>query len=179
MNVTEREASPVRWYLVRHAIAGARGPLWPDDTKRPVTPRGVKRMAQAVRGLRAFGVHVDVVMTSPLVRARQTADLLVEGLRHTPDLVIEPALGPGVATARLGAVLTASLSGRAAVALVGHEPALGRFAAWLIGARAPVPFKKGGVGRIDLAHGVREGSGQLIWLATPKMLRALAGAKRS
>jgi len=57
------------------------------------------------------------------------------------------------------------------LALVGHEPGLGELACWLIGSKAPVPFRKGGICRIDVPASSPNGSGQLIWLATPGMLR--------
>jgi phosphohistidine phosphatase SixA len=60
------------------------------------------------------------------------------------------------------------------VALVGHEPGLGELAAWLIGARNPLTFRKGGVCRIDVPDQTAGRNGQLVWFATPKMLRALA-----
>ena len=69
-------------YLVRHAIAAERGDKWPDDTKRPLTHKGAARMRQAVEGLRALGVEIDLVLTSPLVRAEQTADILVQVSRR-------------------------------------------------------------------------------------------------
>jgi len=161
-------------YLVRHAIAAERGPEWPDDTKRPLTHRGVARMRMVATGMRSIGVRVDVVCTSPLVRARQTAKLLVECLRPKPESVVVPALAPGHSPASVVKALQ-----RAPVAsslmLVGHEPDLGRLAAWFIGAREPLSFKKGGVCRIDVASAARPRDGVLVWMATPKMLRALAG----
>jgi len=160
-------------YLVRHAIAAERGPKWPDDTKRPLTHKGAARMRQVVRGLRALGVEIDLVLTSPLVRARQTADLLVEGLGTAPAFEVVPALAPeeppSAVAAAVGRHATATR-----VALVGHEPALGLLGAWLIGAREPLVFKKGGVCRIDVPTLPPGRNGQLVWFATPKMLRALA-----
>jgi phosphohistidine phosphatase SixA len=62
-----------------------------------------------------------------------------------------------------------------AIALVGHEPGLGELAAWLMGARVPLRFKKGAVCRIDFPQAPVPGGGQLVWMATPRMLRALDG----
>ena len=64
---------PYELYLVRHGLAEERGDAWPDDTKRPLTDEGISRMRKAARGLARLGVSVEVVLTSPLVRARQTA----------------------------------------------------------------------------------------------------------
>ncbi|HUF47644.1 MAG TPA: phosphohistidine phosphatase SixA [Vicinamibacterales bacterium] len=161
-------------YLVRHAIAATRGPDWPDDDQRPVTHRGAARMRQVVKGLDALGVKVDVVATSPLARADQTARLLASGLGVAGDPLVVPELAPG-----MDAAVTAAALARidaATMAVVGHEPDLGQLAAWLIGAASPLEFKKGGVCRLDARELRRPRSAALIWLATPKMLRALARA---
>jgi len=160
-------------YIVRHAIAGVRGDEWPDDDKRPVTRKGAAKMRQAVRGLDALGARIDLVLTSPLVRARQTADILADGLDPSPTLDVTNALAPGHPPAAIAEALGAH-KGCRAIALVGHEPDLGVLAAWLLGAREPLPFKKGGVCRIDVPGLPPAQDGQLRWFATPRMLRGLA-----
>jgi phosphohistidine phosphatase len=160
-------------YLVRHAIAADRGDAWPDDDLRPLTHEGMARMRAGVAGLRAMGVTFDSVLASPLVRARQTADLLVEDLRPKLAVIESPALAPGRAPAEIARALSEA-GGRASVALVGHEPDLGELAAWLIGAQTPLVFKKGGVCCIECANPVHAGGGTLQWMALPKMLRALS-----
>jgi phosphohistidine phosphatase len=159
-------------YLVRHAIAAKRGKDWPDDSKRPLTPRGIARMRKIVQGLRALDVGIDLVLTSPLIRAKQTAEVLVHGLKPAPDLSVVAALAPGVSPPQVAHALEHFRKAHC-LAIVGHEPGIGELAAWLIGARAPLPFKKGGVCRVDVANLPPTGSGQLVWLATPRMLRAL------
>ena len=71
---------PCELYLVRHGIAAERGDDWPDDTKRPLTERGVSRFKESVGGLKELDGIIDEIFTSPLVRARQTADLLAAGV---------------------------------------------------------------------------------------------------
>lgn len=164
---------PQTFYLIRHAIAEARGEKWPDDRLRPLTHKGMARMRQGVRGLRALGVEIDLLLTSPLVRARQTADIVIEGMKPTPALEVVPALAPGASRAAVSDAL-GNFHKAQSVAVVGHEPDLGELARWLAGARAPLPFKKGGVCRVDTTGGPAAGSGQLVWFATPGMLRALA-----
>jgi phosphohistidine phosphatase len=158
-------------YLVRHAIAAERGDKYPDDTKRPLTNQGMARMRQVVKGFRTLDPEIELVLTSPLVRARQTADILVAGLPPV-DLAVEDTLAPDHRPEAVVDALGAHAS-REAVALVGHEPDLGILAAWLIGAREPLGFKKGAIARIDVG-GKPGRDGQLIWLATPAMLRGLA-----
>jgi phosphohistidine phosphatase len=113
------------------------------------------------------------VLTSPLVRAKQTAEILVDGLKSTPAMTVLPALAPGISP-EVAAEALAQFKKAQTIALVGHEPGLGELGAWLIGADAPLVFKKGGVARIDVPAIPPTGAGQLIWLATPKMLRSLA-----
>ena len=161
----------VTLYLVRHAIAEPRGSAWPDDTKRPLTHRGMARMREAVTGLDAMGVEIDLVLTSPLVRAHQTAEILARGLTSVPTVTVTNALIPGQPPARMVEALSGQRS--RSVALVGHEPGLGELAAWLVGARDALPFKKGGVCRIDLPSWPPVPPGQLVWFALPKMLRAV------
>jgi phosphohistidine phosphatase len=159
-------------YLVRHAIAAERGPDWLDDAKRPLTHKGIARMREIVDGLRELEAEIDVLLTSPLVRARQTAELVMQGLKPAPSLAVVTALEPGGPPA--GVLAAIGQYGNAkGIALVGHEPGLGELAAHLIGTPMPLVFKKGGVCRIDLAGAAEPGAGQLIWLATPAMLRAL------
>jgi phosphohistidine phosphatase len=159
-------------YLVRHAIAHEHGDDWPDDAKRPLTHEGAAKMRRAVVGLRELDLKIDVVYTSPLVRAIETAELLVSGLKPTPELRPLPALVPGGAANKVAEAVTFERDART-VALVGHEPSLGELAAWLIGARVALPFRKGGVCRIDFSDQPSSRNGELIWFATPKMLRSI------
>lgn len=161
-------------YLVRHAIAAERGPKYPDDRLRPLTPAGTKRFAESVPGLVEMGVVVDVVLTSPLVRARETAMVLAAGLKPKPPIVEVEALAPGGRPqAVIEAIKTHARRSRR-MALVGHEPDLGELAARLLGARGGVEFKKGAVCLIDVDGATPGGPGTLRWMLTPKALRALA-----
>lgn len=131
-------------------------------------------MRQAVAGLVSLNVEVQTVLTSPLLRAAETAQLLVDGLKPAPALAVTTTLAPGQPRDSVARAL-APYQKSAAIALVGHEPDLGELAAWLIGADEPLVFKKGGVCRIDYVRLPPDGVGQLIWFATPRMLRSLAG----
>jgi phosphohistidine phosphatase len=166
---------PSELYLVRHAIAAERGDEWPDDGHRPLTVRGIERFTQVVQGLRWLGVELDEVFTSPLVRARQTADLLAAGLTGKPAVRTLDALVPGHGA---GAVVSqlAGMARRRRLALVGHEPDLGELAAHLLGAKRALAFRKGGACRIDVQalSGARAGS--LVWFLPPRVLRKLGHA---
>ena len=166
-------ATPAELYLVRHAIAAERGEDWPDDDKRPLTARGVARFKESVSGLSRLGVVVDEIFTSPLIRAKQTAELLAAGLPGKPSVKVLDALSPGHTP---GSVLAQLAKGarRRRIALVGHEPGLGELAAHLIGAGRALPFKKGGVCRIDVESLTSRRAGALTWFVTPKVLRGLS-----
>jgi phosphohistidine phosphatase len=159
-------------YLVRHAIAAERGDEWPDDSKRPLTERGIGRFKEVVRGLRSLDVGLDEIFTSPLVRARQTAELLAAGVDGKPIVKTLDSLAPGHAPATVMAQL-AKTAGRPRIALVGHEPGLGELAAYLIGAQRALPFRKGGVCRVEVGGLTGKRAGSLVWFVPPKILREL------
>jgi phosphohistidine phosphatase len=163
---------PYELYFVRHGLAEERGDAWPDDTKRPLTEEGMSRLRKAVRGLSRIGVAIDVVLTSPLVRARQTAEIVAGGLDPRPSIVNVDSLAPAGSYAAVLADLEKH-SRKSRLALVGHEPMMGELAARLVGSRHPIEFKKGGVCRIDVENLPPAGPADLRWMLTPKILRAL------
>lgn len=161
-------------FLVRHAIAFDRdADKWPDDRLRPLTPEGICRFRKAARGVRRAVGPVDRVLTSPLVRARQTAEILAETIAW-PAAIECPELAPGIDPAVVVAVLRKQPFD--AIALVGHEPSLGILLSYLLGGpNVPLrlEMKKGGVARLSFAGGVRPGKASLRWILTPRMLRNL------
>jgi phosphohistidine phosphatase len=163
---------PTELYLVRHAIAAEGGDEWPDDTKRPLTKRGISRFRACVTGLRELKAAVDEIFTSPLVRAKQTADLLAAGMDDKPPVKMLDALAPGHTPQKVMTKL-AKVATRRRVALVGHEPELGELAAHLIGASRAMPFKKGGICRVDIESLTPKPAGTLVWFVGPKVLRKL------
>jgi phosphohistidine phosphatase len=161
----------IHLYLVRHAIAEERGDNWPDDTKRPLSDEGRVRMAKQVAGLEALEVRIEEVLTSPLVRTRQTAEILAQGLSSRPKVTEFPALAPGHSAKEMLSALK-DYGRRSRLAMVGHEPGLGDLIAALIGTRNPITFKKGGVALVKVDRLPPEaGSGALCWFVTPKILR--------
>lgn len=156
-------------YVIRHGLAEAGGPAWPDDSARPLTAKGESQMRQAVRGLKRLDVVVDLVLTSPYARAKRTADLVAAGLAPRPAVVMLPALAPGGA---LDAVVRALGTHRRhnRIALVGHGPAVGELVSRLAGP-SPVDFRKGAVARIDFEAAAESLRGRLRWLLPAKVLR--------
>lgn len=165
-------AGPFELYLIRHAIAAERGDAWPDDSKRPLTDDGMTRMRKAARGLARIDVTIDVILTSPLVRARQTADIVAAALEPRPSIVTLESLAPGATYAALVGDLEKHAR-KSRLALVGHEPGIGELAARLVGSRHAIEFKKGAVCRIDLDQIPPAGPGHLRWFMTPRILRAV------
>ena len=159
-------------YLIRHGIAAERGEEFPDDSKRPLTSEGIARLRKEAKAIEALGVSFDQILSSPLVRARQTADVFAEELKGKPPIAntdaLTPAGSPGAVIQELGKHMR-----KARIALVGHEPNIGELAARLIGARAPLEFKKGAICRIDFEVFPPKGTGQLSWFITPRMLRRM------
>ena len=160
---------PYELYLIRHAPAEERGDAWPDDSKRPLSDEGMSSMHKAARGLARLGVTFDVVLTSPFVRTRQTAEIVAGVFDHSPPIVAIDSLVPG-ASAQSALADLEKQARRSRVAVVGHEPGIGELAARLAGSKVPLKFKKGAVCRIDVKTSPA-GPGQLRWFLTPKILR--------
>jgi phosphohistidine phosphatase len=159
-------------YFIRHGVAEARGDKWPDDSKRPLSADGMTRLRRGARGLANLGVTFDVVLTSPLVRTRQTADIVAGALEPRPPIVQTEALGPGATYQGVLAELEKQ-SRRTRIALVGHETSIGEIAARFAGSRHPFPFKKGAVCRVDLESLPPASPGTLRWFLTPRILRGI------
>lgn len=159
-------------YLIRHGIAADRGPEYPDDSKRPLTSRGMAALRREAKGLNELGVCFELIIASPLVRTRQTAEIIAETLKDKPQIINSDALTPaGTPAAVIQELGKHMRKGR--IALVGHEPNLGELAGRLIGARSPIEFKKGAVCRIDFEVLPPKAIGQLMWFLPPKVLRKL------
>jgi phosphohistidine phosphatase len=163
---------PFELYLIRHGLAEERGEAWPDDAKRPLTDQGILRLRQAARGLARLGVSFDVILTSPLVRARQTAEVVASALDSRPSIVGIESLAPGGTFQSVFADVEKHAR-RSRIALVGHEPEVGELAGRLVGSRRPLEFKKGAICRIDVEALPPSDPGTLRWFVTPKILRSL------
>ncbi len=155
-------------YLIRHGIAADASPDG-SDRLRELTAEGVAKLRGEAAGLDRLEVRLGLILSSPLVRARQTADVLARHLGTKPPVVVSSALAPSGSPADVAAELRKHQN-VGPIALVGHEPGIGMLAARWLGAPAPIGFKRGGVCRIDFDASIRDGAGTLRWFATPKML---------
>lgn len=160
--------------IIRHAKAASRGALGflgKRDAARPLTDAGRRDMRKAVRGLRKLVPEIDVLVASPLVRAIETAEIISRRYDDIPVTELA-ALAPGGSKEDMLAWLREQKA-TATVALVGHEPDLGRLASWLLGGGVEsfLSFKKGAACLIGMADKPRPGAGRLEWLLPPATLR--------
>jgi phosphohistidine phosphatase len=162
----------IRLYLMRHGIAIDReDPDCPPEAERYLTPKGVAKTRAAAQGLRALGVKPDTVITSPYLRAVQTAEIACEALRFRPaKLRRSDALLPEADPAQILREL-ARIRPRE-VLCVGHAPNLDLVIAHALGSeRTVTTLKKAGVACLDLTSTHR---GTLLWIYPPRALRTLA-----
>jgi phosphohistidine phosphatase len=158
-------------YIVRHAIAED---LKTNDESRELTREGIEKMKKAAAGLRALDAVPEVMLTSPLVRARQTAEILVNAFQGKPGCRQVPALAPAGDRAEVYREILRH--GQAAsVMLVGHQPSLGEIAGEIAfgSPAAALELKKGGACAIEIERLTARPRGSLLWLATPALLRKL------
>ncbi len=159
-------------YIIRHAWAEERDLLqWPTDWERPLTREGRDRFAAMVGKLSARGFAPEAVATSPLVRCRQTAEIVAETVPGAPPVVELDALQPGSDLANLLAWMDAEAHSWGRVAWVGHAPDVG----WLTGrllapSAGEIRFAKGAVAAIRFAGRPAFGRGELRWFVTAKVL---------
>ncbi len=157
-------------YIVRHAEAGQHGdPRWPDDSLRPLTPKGRKRFSRLVKKLVRRGFAPTLVATSPLVRCRQTAQVLIERLDGQPKLLELNELAPGGELAAL--VSWTRDQSESDVAWVGHAPDVDRLTAGLIGSGfSNFRFAKGAIAALEFEGEITPGHGELRWLVLPGLI---------
>jgi phosphohistidine phosphatase len=164
-------------YILRHGIAvDPDVPAFASDAERPLTPEGERKMRRVCRAMKALDLSFDLVLSSPYLRARQTAEIVAEGLGLRKKLEFSDDLTPGGSTAHLVEFLTGREPSPESVLLVGHEPYLSGLISLLIfGELAPtVVMKKGGLARLStesLKHGR---CAALEWLLTPKQMGLMA-----
>jgi phosphohistidine phosphatase len=167
----------MRVILFRHGPAGTRdADRWPDDGLRPLTSRGEERTYGAASSLARLEPEIRVILTSPLLRAAQTARAL-EGVLGDAAVETLEALRPGGSYREIIKEL-GRFADAESVALVGHEPDLGKLAGTLVfGAPSALPLKKAGACAIRFEGAIRPGAGRIAWFLTPRMLRRLGRKK--
>lgn len=162
--------------VIRHAIAGDRDE-WAKtgrpDHERPITDEGRERMRENARAIRRLVPKLDLLATSPFVRAVETAEVVAEAYDEI-GIMDAPVLAHGKSPDEVCAWLATRPEER--IAVVGHEPDLGQLVSWLVfgGVTAGIGLKKGGASLVRSDGAFARGTGELKWLLPPKVLRRVA-----
>jgi phosphohistidine phosphatase len=158
-------------YIIRHGLAGESG-SYPNDNERPLTDEGKKKTRQVAKRLNELGLHFDLVLTSPLVRASQTAEILIEvGL--SDQLEVADYLAPGGAIEQwLKWLSTWEKRDEGTLAIVGHEPDLSSWAEILLWGKSQgvITLKKAGVIGLAVSSNSPVGNSSLFFLTQPRLL---------
>ncbi len=166
----------MKLYLLRHGIAVDHiGGEIKNDWQRPLTKEGNEETKAVALGLKRIGVKADLIVSSPLVRAKQTAEIVMQVLAKESEVQITEALAPGGLSSDLYIFLKQSVQ-KENIFLVGHEPDISRLAGNLLwsGPELYMPFKKAGICRIDIVDIPPTRPGVLKWFMSPKILCLLA-----
>lgn len=163
--------------FLRHGVAADSADWKGDDADRPLTTEGVDRTKEVVRGLRAMKIRPDVILSSPLLRARETAEIARKGLLTDAKVEVvdelESAASPDRFIARL-----ADLADKPLVLCVGHEPHISTSISAMISGKttASIEMKKAGACAIRFSGIPKSGAGTLLWLLPPKLIRLMGGS---
>lgn len=164
-------------YLLRHAIAVTRGTEgYDNDADRPLTPKGEKKMYRIAEGMKSLGLSFDLLLSSPILRARRTAEIVAEVFALTKKLRFSENLGTGGDEEDLIRELIDEYSTCNALLLVGHEPDMSALISLLVsgGPEFSVTMKKGGLCKLTtdaLQHGR---CASLEWLMTPRLFTRIS-----
>ncbi len=162
-------------YILRHAISVERGTKgYPDDSQRPLTNEGAKKMERIAGGMRSLKLEFDLILSSPHLRARQTAEIVATEFGIETKLKFSENL-TSAATEALVAELNKTHRASKNILLVGHEPYLRGLISTLLTGHPNVSLvlKKGGLCRLTIET-LRHGPcAQLDWLLTPRQIRSL------
>jgi phosphohistidine phosphatase len=162
-------------YIIRHAIAVEKGTPGYDDSQHPLTDAGRKKMRKIVKGLRELKVELELILTSPYIRARDTAILLAKEFDLKDKVALSDNLIPSGNFENLIDEIREKYD-LANLALVGHEPMLSSLISWLATGDTgmEVTLKKGGVAYLSTDNLYQEGRATLQWLLTPSLLVELS-----
>jgi phosphohistidine phosphatase len=166
----------MRLSLLRHGIAAERMHSGADDSERSLTAKGQRRLRRSAKGLLALGLTYDLILSSPYLRARQTAELVAQILRTAAGVHLTDTLAPGGSPRQLLESLRTDYRERQHVLLVGHEPYLSRLISTLLtgGPNLSVVMKRGGLCLLDVET-LRFGRcASLVALLTPGQLRRMS-----
>jgi phosphohistidine phosphatase len=163
-------------YLLRHGIAVDPGTAgYASDSERPLTAKGRSRLRAVARAMKQLDLDFDLILSSPLLRAKQTAEIIAKALKLRKPLVLADDLAPAGNPRLLIQQVTRFRPEPASVLLVGHEPYLGKLMALLAAGNTSleIDFKKGGLCKLE-AEFLRYGRcAKLVWLLTPRQMEMM------
>lgn len=158
-------------YFLRHASAGdKKAPTPQEDEKRPLDGKGIEQSKQMGKLLATLSIEPDAIISSPLTRAVQTAELVAEQLKGQPSVTLDDALRPDTSYEQFQDLLR-HYERRKSIIVAGHNPNESEFLSYLISGgttKESVELKKGAVAKVDYLAG----RGTLVWCITPKLLNA-------
>jgi phosphohistidine phosphatase len=160
-------------YILRHGIAAERGtPGFSNDADRPLTPKGERKLWQVAEAMEALGLCFDVILTSPFVRARQTADIVAEAFNARKWIETADSLTPSGSAKALIDRINRLKPPPEDVLLVGHEPYLSELISLLVtgDSKMSLALKKGGLCKLEVARLTPGRCAALEWLLTPKQM---------
>jgi phosphohistidine phosphatase len=171
----------MRIYIVRHAIAVPRGTPGIMDDDRPLTEEGIKKMRRVAAGLRALGYKPGLILSSPLVRARSTAEILFEAYGRKIPMKLLSSLQPSGKRPELYRDIRQYGKDKDSLMLVGHQPSLGEIAGEIAFGSPEhyVELKKGGACVIELDDVRGTPKGRMLSLLTPSALCKIASKKQN
>ncbi|HTV76116.1 MAG TPA: histidine phosphatase family protein, partial [Candidatus Baltobacteraceae bacterium] len=161
----------------RHGIAVERGtPGFENDAARPLTPKGKRQLRKIAAAIKKMDLRLDLILSSPFLRAKQTAEIAAAGLKLKKRLKFSDELQPDGSFKKLFLQIGEMKPAPENILLTGHEPYLGRMISLLVsgGENMAVDFKKGGLCKLE-AEKLRNGKcATLAWLLTPNQMKRMA-----
>jgi phosphohistidine phosphatase len=165
----------MRLYIVRHAIAVPRGTPGIQDDDRDLTKEGIKKMREAALGLRNLGCIPELLLSSPLIRASRTAEILLEAFGKGIEMKIASSLAPSGNRQELYREMAQYSKRLKSLMIVGHQPSLGEIAGEIVWGSPEhyIELKKGGACAIEMESTLDTLKGTLMWLVPPSILRKI------
>jgi phosphohistidine phosphatase len=164
-------------YILRHGLAVERGtPGFENDARRPLTPKGRRQLRKITDAIGTMKLRPDVILSSPLVRARQTAEIVATGLKLERRLAFADELSPGGSVKKLTVKIRALNPLPENLLLVGHEPNLSKMISLLVIGKTSAGFalKKAGLAKLEV-ESLRAGQcATIVWLLTPVQMKLMA-----
>jgi len=168
--------SVVKIHVLRHGIAVEPGTSgYENDAGRPLIPKGKRQTRQTAAAMKKMGLRFDLILSSPYLRAKQTAEIVAGSLKLKKQLKFSNALAPDGSPKNLIRQLNESRPAPENVLLVGHEPYLSRLVSLLTtgGTDLMMDFKKGGLCKLEAGKLSPDRCATLVWQLTPRQMRLM------